>query len=243
MDTPLQTVRLETGKGQNLVVDCVPGAGPAWVFLHGLASSREGAKADMLIAGAAQLGRACYRFDFRGHGESSGSMETVTLSDLCADTSAVLDLVGQPAVLVGSSLGGLVAAWTAARQPERVCGLVLIAPAFGMLDRLAATRDEISGVTFGQHVYDDAEQYDEGILPTQLPMPVLAVHGGADEVVDPQATVRMVAAIPHDAAEAWVVDGADHSLHDSMPQILERLEKFTRSLDPDPEPNPKPLRS
>src|SRR5690606_7892817 len=130
-------VVLEPAPGARIVADHLPGDAPALVFLHGLVSVRRGEKSTALFDLAARTGRAAWRFDFRGHGESSGVLHDTTLTELIADARSVLEASG-PAFLVGSSLGGLVAAWTAARHPEFVRGLVLLAPALRFLPRLIA---------------------------------------------------------------------------------------------------------
>jgi pimeloyl-ACP methyl ester carboxylesterase len=71
----------------------------------------------------------CLSFDARGSGRSDRPAEPARyqITELVADTLTVLDAAGADrAVLVGNSLGGLVAFLTAALHPDRVAGLVLI---------------------------------------------------------------------------------------------------------------------
>ena len=58
--------------------------------------------------------------DFRGHGESDRAPGTYRLEDYVADALSVLERLGQPAQLVGHSLGGAVAWTVAQRRPELV---------------------------------------------------------------------------------------------------------------------------
>ncbi len=70
------------------------------------------------------------RFDLRGHGRSVGEVEPFELSDLGGDVVAILDALEVPrAHLFGASLGGLVALWLAAHEPDRVDRLVLASTA------------------------------------------------------------------------------------------------------------------
>ena len=63
--------------------------------------------------------------DFRGHGQSSVPTEAFTLTNLADDVLHLVNSIGiQEAVLVGHSLGGMVAMEVARRSP-RVAGLVL----------------------------------------------------------------------------------------------------------------------
>lgn len=105
------------------------GAAPAVVFLPGYASEMSGTKALALEDWAKEQGRAFLRFDYRGCGESPGAFEDFTLADWYDDVLAMLDTIPRPAVLVGSSMGGWLALRVARDHPERVAGLVGVAPA------------------------------------------------------------------------------------------------------------------
>lgn len=75
---------------------------------------------------AAVAGRRVIRPDLRGHGASAAPDGDYSLARLVDDAADVLDaMCGQPAVVVGLSLGGLVAQGLALRYPDRVAGLVL----------------------------------------------------------------------------------------------------------------------
>jgi pimeloyl-ACP methyl ester carboxylesterase len=93
------------------------------VFLHGVAGSRAtyGWLPDTVA------GHAVVTLDFRGHGAAERTPGAYLIADYTADVVSVLRTVG-PAVLVGHSLGGVVA-WTAAQQvPELVLGAFLEDP-------------------------------------------------------------------------------------------------------------------
>lgn len=225
---------LHPAPGAAIRGDWLPGDLPAHVYLHGLSSVRQGEKSDALLRRAIAQGRAFARFDFRGHGASSGEIGRVTLTDLIADATTVLEHTG-PGVLVGSSLGGLVAAWTAARRPDLVHALVLLAPAFGFLPRLAAhartgdgmilVTSEWSEIRLHPGVLEDARRYDEDVLPARLTMPVWIAHGERDEVVPPAASQRVFERIPHARKRLWIVPGGDHRLNREIEAILDQVER------------------
>lgn len=217
--------------GTTLVGDLLPGGGPPYLFLPGLGSSRQGVKSDSLFAHAAAQGRAALRIDQRGHGESTGTLGTVTFGELVEDAVALLDHLG-PVVLAGSSLGGLVAAFASVRRPARVRGLGLIAPAFGFLGRLDRLLDAdhrlrtSSGmlVPIAPRVLADARQHDERSLAGELRVPTLVAHGTADEVVPYQASVAFHRALRTAHTELWLVPGACHRLHAATPELWPRLD-------------------
>ena len=69
--------------------------------------------------------------DLRGHGRSGHVADRYLMADYIADTVAfVRGVLTEPAVLIGSSLGGLIALGVGAAVPELVRAVVLLDPAF-----------------------------------------------------------------------------------------------------------------
>lgn len=210
-----------------LAADELDGEAPSYLFLHGLASTRSGEKSTSLLEWAHRHRRGLLRLDFRGHGESKGNIGNLTLTDLVADAQTGLEHLGR-AILVGSSLGGLVAAWAAAKCPERVAGLVLIAPAFGFLARMSA-RPRHAGrvrienpwvcVDIDEHMLVDAKAWPEHDLPALISVPTLIVHGVCDEVVPVAESQRVFDGIPHARKDLWLVPDGDHRLTAHIEQV------------------------
>jgi len=121
---------IETAQGHRLAYHRTEGRGPVVVFLGGLMSDMEGTKAVFLEDWARRERRAFVRFDYSGHGESSGSFTDGCIGDWAQDTVAAIDaLTDGPVVLVGSSMGGWQALLFARAYPDRLAGLVTIAAA------------------------------------------------------------------------------------------------------------------
>lgn len=233
----LQRLIVELGGGQQLVGDHLRGAAPGYLFLHGLGSVRAGEKSASLLRHAAQRKVACTRFDFRGHGESSGVLGEVKISELVDDTRRMLERIG-PVHLVGSSLGGIVGAMVAAAVPAHVVSLTLLAPALGFLPNLEHLLDangwlwtrQGRGFAVSRAVLDEARELREDALPGRLPMPVLVVHGTADDVVPHARSERFHAAIPHAHKQLWIVPDGDHRLAAVADQVWPRLDRLVRDL-------------
>ena len=118
-----------------------PARGTPVLLCHGLAANRTvmdfPAQGHSLAIALAERGFDCFSIDLRGHGLSTRSPAapgTWTLDDyLREDVPAALDMIreetGSGEVLfVGHSQGALLGLATAALTPERVAGVVAIAP-------------------------------------------------------------------------------------------------------------------
>jgi pimeloyl-ACP methyl ester carboxylesterase len=129
------------------------GAAPGLFWLSGYKSDMKGTKAEAVAQWAAGRARACVRFDYSGHGESSGHFTDGTIGRWLADSLAVFEACCRgPQILVGSSMGAWLALLLvrALRQrgpagspglaqqgePATVGGLVLIAPAIDFTEEL-----------------------------------------------------------------------------------------------------------
>ena len=120
---------LDTKDGRRIAYEMSSGAGPAIVFLGGFKSDMTGTKAQHLEAWAKRQGRAFIRFDYSGHGQSSGDFTEGCISEWADDAAAILDMLRGKLILVGSSMGGWISVLMARQMPERIAGLVTIAAA------------------------------------------------------------------------------------------------------------------
>ncbi len=103
-----------------------PDDGTPVLFLHGVGSS---ARTWDWLPPAVTQGRRIVRVDQRGHGRSDHATGTYVLARYGADAVAVLrELVAGPALIVGHSLGGVVAWWVAQNHPELVTAVLLEDP-------------------------------------------------------------------------------------------------------------------
>ena len=221
-------------------------ASPTVVFLPGFRSDMEGGKALALEAWCGDEGRGFLRFDYTGHGLSSGNFEDGTIGQWAADAVfAIGALTSGPAVLVGSSMGGWIMMLAAGALPHRVAGLVGIAPApdftedLMMANASAAMREalERNGVHYEPSAYNDEptpitrKLIEDGrsrlVLRAPFPFagPVRIIHGMADPDVPWRHALKVAAAFAAADVEITLVKSGDHRL--SEPPDLARLVRTT----------------
>jgi pimeloyl-ACP methyl ester carboxylesterase len=127
--------------GETIAYMARAGKQPGVMWLGGFKSEMSGTKAAALDGWAAAGTHAFLRFDYYGHGRSSGDFRNGTISRWLDDVIAVLDrLTEGPQILVGSSMGGWLALLAAQMRPQRVAGLLLIAPAVDFTEKLLWSR-------------------------------------------------------------------------------------------------------
>ena len=109
------------------------------VYLHGFSADRHEVEPLVSDLGRA-LGANVYFTRLRGHGRDGPAMAEASAEDWLADVAeavAVGGRIGGRVVLIGTSTGGTLATWAAARPEarERLAALVLISPNYGLRDR------------------------------------------------------------------------------------------------------------
>ncbi|MCX7299409.1 MAG: alpha/beta hydrolase [Rhodobacterales bacterium] len=233
--------QLITPQGRRIAWHGVDGNGPPVVFLGGLRSDMSGTKAMALEAWARARGQAFIRFDYSGHGASGGSFEEGCIGDWAEDAAAVLDLLNEPAVLVGSSMGGWISLLLSRDVPGRVAGLVTIAaaPDFtedsmwagfdeGMRARLLAEGQVDLPSEHGDPYPITRRLIQDGrrrlVLrgPLALPFPVRFLQGTADADVDQAVALRLLSHATGPDIRLTLVKGADHRF--STPDCLALME-------------------
>ncbi|MBI2256100.1 MAG: alpha/beta hydrolase [Proteobacteria bacterium] len=215
---------------------------PGIIFLGGFASDMTGTKAMALDAYCAATGRAFVRFDYRGHGQSSGKFTDGTIGAWRDDVLAVIDrLTEGPQILVGSSMGGWLMLLASLARPDRIHALVGLAaaPDFteelmwqtmdaamqqrlmqdGRIEEPSAYSDEPYVITRG--LIEDGRKHLLLRNALHIDRPVRLIHGQSDEDVPFSVSLRLAdRLVSRDVVVSLVKDG-DHRL--SRQQDIERL--------------------
>ncbi|MFN3722877.1 MAG: alpha/beta hydrolase [Paracoccaceae bacterium] len=245
---------LTTPESRRLAFHQTAGAGPGVVFLGGFKSDMTGTKALFLQAWAEQQGRAFLRFDYSGHGQSSGDFLDGAIGDWFEDARAVLtQLTVGPQILVGSSMGGWIALLLAKSLPHRVAGLVGIAaaPDFTEDSMWAGFTDSQRHILMSEGRVALPSDYADGpYIITQrlieegrgrfvlrddlhLPFAVRLLQGTADKDVPPSVAQRLLDHATSPDMRLTLVKDADHrfSTPDCLDMIPQAISDILRRLD------------
>ena len=84
---------LTTYTGQKLAYSMTKGTGPTVIFLGGFKSDMEGSKAIFLEKWAKKRNRSFLRFDYSGHGQSSGDFLSLGIGDWLKDAMQIIELI------------------------------------------------------------------------------------------------------------------------------------------------------
>ncbi|SFM40998.1 alpha/beta fold hydrolase [Shimia aestuarii] len=238
----------ESPQGRRIAFHKSGSKGPTVVFLGGLKSDMEGTKAVHLEAWAKARGQAFLRFDYSGHGESSGRFEDGCIGDWHEDSLAAVNALTEgPLVLVGSSMGGWQALLLARAIPERVKGLVTIAAApdftedsywAGFTD---AQKQALEDVGYVELPSDYMEPYvitkrmiEDGrrhlVLREELVLdfPVRFLQGTEDSAVSSQVALRLLDHAEGTDMRLLLVKGKDHRFSDD--DCLKLIEKSVETV-------------
>ena len=205
-----------------------------YIYLHGFASSPNSTKAQYLCDRFSALNIPLKIPDF-----NQGGFSDITITRQIEQVKAEIESNNTSVTLIGSSLGGLTAAWLGENYPQ-VQKLVLLAPAFNFLSHwLTKLGDaelqrwqkeqylsvyhygEKRSLPLNHNFLLDASKYSEQLL--QKSIPTLIVHGLHDQVIPIQASRNFALKRP------WVTlieFDSDHALGNMMAETWEAIKAF-----------------
>ena len=215
---------------------------PGIVFLGGFKSDMTGTKASTLDEFCHARGLGFLRFDYSGHGASSGDFRDGTISRWFADALAAFDrLTEGPQILVGSSMGGWIMLLLARARTARIAGLVGLAPAPDFTEELiwrTLSEDDRAKMLREGKLEQPSEYSSDPYVITQaliedgrsnlllgrpiaIDVPVRLLHGLNDRDVPHTISLRIQERLTAQDVVVQLIKDGDHRL--SRPQDLERL--------------------
>jgi pimeloyl-ACP methyl ester carboxylesterase len=219
--------------GERIAYRRLSGKAPGIVFLGGFMSDMTGTKATALETFCRARCQAFLRFDYFGHGASSGAFRDATIGRWRGDALAVLDRLAEgPQILVGSSMGGWMMLLAALARPQRVAALVGIAAAPDFTEELMwpsfspeeqrqlAADGEITvpsqydprGYAITHRLIEEGRRHLllGGTVP--ITCPVRLLHGMADPDVPWKMSLRLAERIESEDVAVTLVKSGDHRL-------------------------------
>ena len=205
------------------------GTGPALVFLPGYMSDMAGGKATALFEWAKARGQACLLLDYSGCGESDGNFADGTLTRWRDEVLALIDAkLDEPAVVIGSSMGGWLMLLVGMALGTGLAGIVGIASAPDFTEWGRSDSDKVK-LAAGHAVYDDnpygpkptplhpgffADGQAQLLLGGEIPIdaPVRLFHGQRDADVPWDISMRLAAALRSDDIQVTLIKDGDHRL-------------------------------
>ncbi len=207
-----------------------------YIYLHGFASSPQSAKAQYLQTEFIQSKNINLKIP-------DLNLDNFSDLTLTRQLQQVANLFNhQDVTLIGSSFGGLTAAWLGEKYPQ-IKRLILLAPAFGFLSHWQAKLGETqiqqwqeSGYLSVYHYglkdnfplnyqfFVDLNGYQDEKL--QKPIPTLIIHGIHDDVIPIQFS------LDYAKSRQWVQLiqlNSDHSLTNCLSEISLAIEDFLSS--------------
>ena len=222
---------------------------PGVVFLSGLKSDKEGTKAIYLSEWAEKNKRDFLRFDYRGHGASSGRFEDMSISDWLEDTkNIIIELTSGPQILVGSSLGGWISLLFAKSSPQKVAGIVGIAAAPDFTAKYTKNnlsqqqRQELKNtkkLSFYSEYFEQPliitqkliEDGNKHLVLTQeqiIKCPIRLFHGSLDNDVPLSTSIEILKRLSSDDIRLQIIKGIDHRF--STPDCLELIKEAVEQM-------------
>lgn len=235
----MEHLRLSTVDGYDIAAVLTrAGTRDVVIWMHGITVDkdeylgffRDGAKA------LASQGISSIQFDFRGHGQSSGSSLDFSIVAQNLDVQAVVEFIQRQVSrkarihVVGASFGAPAAIFAAARYIDRVASVSLISPVLSYRRTFLEPETEWAKELFSarqlRRLGDSGRLYFDSefcisprlveemriirpdIALGDLQQRVLAVHGTRDSMVPFNATAQVCRGLEH--VTLVTLDGADH---------------------------------
>lgn len=218
---------------------------PAVIISHGFGGTHQ---AGVQYARAlAERGYVAYCFDFCGGSpgsRSDGSTLEMSIFTEQADLEAVINMMQEldyvdrdNLFLMGTSQGGAVSAVTGATHPDEIRGMILLYPAFVMVDEANRLFDSVQDIPdtyyfmwmeVGRAYFEPLLDYDIYGAIAAYEKDVLLIHGDADSIVPLFYSEQALEAYP--SAELKVIPGAGHGFHgEDADQAVDYMMEYLES--------------
>lgn len=215
---------------------------PTIIYSHGFGGSHQ--YGTQYAEAMAARGYVVYCFDFCGGSpgsRSDGSTLEMSLFTEQADLEAVIKMMQEldyvdssNLFLLGTSQGGAVSALTGAKHPDEIKGMVLLYPAFVMVDnanKLFRSAEEIPDTYYfmwmnvGRTYFEPLLDYDIYADIADYPKDILILHGDADNIIPLSYSEKAVEV--YSSAQLKILPGAGHGFYgDDAEQAISYITEY-----------------
>ncbi len=245
----MQPSFLELSDNHRIAYVLSEGTLPCVIFLGGFKSDMTGTKANALEESCKERGQRFIRFDYTGHGKSSGNFKDGTIGAWKNDALAIIDRLGaEQNILVGSSMGAWISLLCALERRGKLVGLVGVASAPDFTEKLiweqlkTEQREQLqsNGVYYAPSCYGEEpyaitmkliEEARHHLLLGErisIDIPVRLLHGTLDEDVPWQISAILLQLISSKDASLTLIKGGNHRL--SEPEQLNMMCEAVKTL-------------
>ncbi len=243
---------LQRPDGQSIAYHHTAGESAGVIFCSGFMSDMQGTKALALESAMKTIGRSYTRFDYLGHGQSTGNFQDGCISRWTDDALAVLDeCTAGPQVIVGSSMGGWIGLRMALLRPDRVAGFVGIAAAPDFTTRMRSDMSEDALADIERQGYwEEPSEYseepyiitkkllDDGdrnlVMQNHIPFdgPVHLLQGMKDDSVPWQTAMDIQEKLSSEDVVVSLIKNGDHRLseQDDINRLILSVESVCSRL-------------
>ncbi len=222
---------------------------PSVVFLGGFMSDMSGTKATAIEQFCKAKDYSYTRFDYFGHGISSGTFTDGTIGYWKDNVISILDMLKDPKhIVIGSSMGGWLMLLAALERPEKIQALIGIASAPDFTENLIwDIMTDAEKETLQKHgVFNQGSEYSDSpypiskaliedgrnhlVLNKEIPIhcPVRLIHGMKDDDVPYSLSAILAKQLASDDVQVQLIKRSDHRM--SSPEDIAALEKTILSL-------------
>ena len=224
------------------------------LFCPGFNSDMNGNKASHIFDWCKNNNIECALFDYSGHGNSSGDFKNLGIEEWIEDTNTILDIVlNNPAIIIGSSMGGWIAINIAILNPSKVSAIIGIASAPDFTEKLWASiltkkqkldikkygytrvksKYDSNGYIISKKLINSGKKY----LITKnkeinVSCPIRLIHGDSDEEVTLGNSLCIFKRIKSKNIELTIIKNGDHRLSkpENLKTILSTLQNLKEEL-------------
>ena len=202
------------------------------VFLCGYKSDKSGTKAEYIEKLRKKYGFEYLRFDYSGHGDSSGDINNMYISDWVNESKTLIEKkTNYPILLIGSSMGAWIAFSLSIIIKKKLIGIIGIASAIDFTDKLIKNLNPLAyekyknkkeikirsqyskkPYVFSKKFIDDSKRYFLLNKKIKIKTKSSLLYGLKDSSVDLESQIKLLDNLIHAETTLIILKNSDHRM-------------------------------